>query len=450
MSRFLRPADLLPSGDAVWLVDESWPAAARINADGAVTVVRWPASDTATYAEAEARVAVGDGVGIVVQDGRQVAWIRRTDSAMHHAESGLTLAAADPETAWLVDRTFVDPGQPGPDSEAPQAPPLPEGRIVALHRDGTRMTVATPAPVNTLVIEASDVVVTLAQQPVACPAGPSSWTYEYPVATVRVDRQELFAHGLSQARPVPERDSVRGQDAATGWCWLETDPQVIRRYGVSAGGQLWWAGAPTGGDPINRRVIAVGHDPTTGGEAVRVDLGIGLIHAARAVGDELWLGVARRRFLSFAPQDHGVDVLAVSSTGSVRRVYPANSIDITSSAPPLRRPTDRQIADHIKTVRNMFAHLDEFWRSPAGTTGPLSDGLTEPSVSVQGDWPHTRVVVTLRHRSRPGLLLRRTLPLFNDAGQPIDHQNADIYLMEDLDTHYLAPADEAVDGVLDT
>jgi hypothetical protein len=47
-------------------------------------------------------------------------------------------------------------------------------------------------------------------------------------------------------------------------------------------------------------------------------------------------------------------------------------------------------------------------------------------------------------------VLRRTLPLFDDAGWPVEHQYDAIHLMEDLDTNYLAPADEAVDGVLDT
>lgn len=39
---------------------------------------------------------------------------------------------------------------------------------------------------------------------------------------------------------------------------------------------------------------------------------------------------------------------------------------------------------------------------------------------------------------------------FRRAGAPRAHDYADIHLMEELDTDYLAPVEEAVDGVLDT
>jgi hypothetical protein len=32
----------------------------------------------------------------------------------------------------------------------------------------------------------------------------------------------------------------------------------------------------------------------------------------------------------------------------------------------------------------------------------------------------------------------------------VDHEHADIHLTEDLDTYYLAAADDAIDGVLET
>lgn len=98
----------------------------------------------------------------------------------------------------------------------------------------------------------------------------------------------------------------------------------------------------------------------------------------------------------------------------------------------------------------MFDHLDSYWEAPDGSTSPLSRGLADPEVSVIDEWPSTRIVITMRHRKRPGLLLRRTISLFDDLGAPIRRDYADIHLMEDLDTGYLAPAEEAIDGVLDT
>lgn len=143
-------------------------------------------------------------------------------------------------------------------------------------------------------------------------------------------------------------------------------------------------------------------------------------------------------------------MLAVSASGQVRQVHIPDSVDISRLAPPIHPLSQEQIRRHIDDVRHLFDHLDTFWTSEHGTVQPLSRGLTDPSVSIEGTWPDTRVVVTLRHQRRPGLPLRRTLPLFDESGSPIDHEYADVNLMEDLDTNYLAPADEAVNGVLDT
>jgi hypothetical protein len=448
MPRFLRPAYLIPCREMVWLVDEYWPVAAALDAAGIVTVVGWRAPDAAGQNATE-RTVVADGMGIVVQDGEQVAWARPAGSTVQHVGRGLTLVAGDPEVAWFADRTAVDPGDP---RSAPVAErmPLPPGRIVALGRDGTRRTVLTPRPVTKIDIAGSDVVVTLARRPVAHAMGSTGWRFEYPTSTVQVDRDELFVDGLARAVAVPADKAGPGAGRSGGWSWLESDPHLVRRYGVSSGGLLWWAGAPTDGDRIDRRAIVVGHGPTAVEEVLRIDLGPGLVHSVHAVGDELWVAVARRRSLAFVPRDRGVDVLAVSPMGTVRVVHSADSIDVIASAPPLRRPASQEIEDHVRRVSRMFENLDEYWRTADGVTQPLVQGLTDPSVAVEGGWPRTRLLVTLKHPQRPGVLLRRTLPLFDDAGQPIDHEYAVIHLMEDLDTHHIAPATEAVDGVLDT
>ncbi len=417
--------------------------AARIGDDELTTLVGWPWPERQVDPEID-RVVVADGVGIVVAEGGQVAWVRRDGCRVSQVESDLTLAAADPDTAWFVDRPGIDLGTP----PAPP-PPLPPGRIIVLRRDGSRRVVNTPAPVRAIGIRDADVWVTLAEPPLAHPGGHGSWSFEYPSCVLRVARDSLLADGLDGA------PAATGDTPATGhtnlYCrtWLEDDLGTVLRDGVRAGGLIWWVGAPPDGDKIDRRVIAVGHDPDTGRPRMRVDLGRGLVRDAQAVGNELWLAVARRRFLA-VPADHGVEVVAVSAFGAMHTVHRPDSVDISRFAPPLRKPPDDQIHDHIDEVRHEFDHLESFWHSSDGATSPLSDGLTDASVSVEGDWPDVRIVVSMRHRRRPGLILRRTLPLFDDRGFPIDHEYAAMDLMEDLDTDYLAPADEAVDGVLDT
>lgn len=442
MPRFLRPGRLVRSGGATWLVDESWPVAAAINDDGSTSVLAWSWQYTRISSELD-HAAVADGVGIVVRDGEQVAWLRQDGNRLAPIDGDLMLAAADPDTAWFVDRSFVDPGRP-----PASPPPLSPGRIVALGYDGSRTQLDTFAPVNAIGIRGGEVWVSLAEPPLAHPHG-HGWSFEYPRSVVRVSKEALLADGLAGAVPATGQIPTTAHPRPSAWSWLEEEPATVLRYGERAGGLVWWAGTPHGGDAIERRVVVVGHDPETGQPAVRVDLGRGLVRDVQPVGDELGLALARRRYLA-VPCDRGVDVLAVSASGAVRTIHSVDSIGISRYAPRLHRPPQQEIRKHIEDVRHRFDHLDAFWRSEDGTTSPLSRGLSDPSVSVEGEWPDARVVVTVRHRRRPGLVLRRTLPLFDETGAPIDHEYADIHLMEDLDTDYLAPAEEAVDGVLDT
>lgn len=442
MTRHLRPGRIIHSGGAAWLIDESWPVALAIGDDGSTSVVSWDWQRLRPSSELD-HVTVADGVGIVVRDGGQVAWVRRDDATRASVGDGLMLAAADPDTAWFIDRSFVDPGQP---PEAP--PPLPPGQILAVHRDGTRTQIDTAAPVTAIGIDGADMWVTLAEPPVAHRRS-QHWGFGYPLAVLRVPKGGLLTTGLATAVPATGDRPARTHPRPSAWVWLEEDPALVLRFGEPAGELVWWAGAPYGSDKIDRSVVLVGSDPSSGHPQLRVDLGQGLVADLQPVGEELWVAIGRRRYLA-VPRDRGVDVLAIAASGAVRTIYSSASIDISRFAPALNRPPEALIAEHINDIHHQFDHLDAYWRSEDGVTSPLSPELTEPAVSVQGEWPDTRLVVRMRHQNRPGLVLRRTLPLFDETGAPITHQNAVMALMEDLDTHYLAPAEEAVDGVLDT
>ena len=387
---------------------------------------------------------VADGVGIVVRDGDQVAWVRRDGCTVAHIDFDLWLAAADPTTAWFVDRSHIDPGVP----PAPPTP-LPPGRIIALRSDGSRTEVPTSTPVLMVVVRENDVWVNTAELPIAHPGGYGSWGFEYPDSTLKIDRAALLADGIASGVPSTLPDPDPSYHRPYSWTWLQDDPATVLRSGISAGGLIWWAGAPMGGDYIHRGAIATGHDPVNGLQVVRVDLGLGMVSDVQTVNDEVWLSVQRRRSFPSSP-DRGVDVLAVSAGGVVRTVYSADSIDISQFAPPLNRPSEEEIAHHIEQVRQKFDDLTDYWDKGGTTRAPLSEGLTNSSVKVEGQWPDTRVVVTFEHRRRPGLVLRRTLPVFDDEGRPVDHEYADIYLMEDLDTNHIAHANDAVGGILDT
>ena len=290
---------------------------------------------------------------------------------------------------------------------------------------------------------------TLAEPPVAQQNGPHSWGFEYPFTVLRVSRAALLTTGLAQAVPVTGDAAAMGRTRPRAWVWLQEEPDTVIRHGERAGGLVWWAGTPYGSDRIERPVVAVGSAVSTGQPVVRVDLGHGLVRDGGAIADELWVAIARRRYLA-VPRDCGVDVLAISASGAVRTVHSADSVDISTFAPAVNRPPQAQIADHINEVRHRFDDLTTAVAREDGTTTSIRPELTELSASVEGEWPDACAVVIMRHQSRPGLVLRRTLPLFDEAGAPINHESAGWRLMEDLDTNYLAPAGEAVDGVLDT
>lgn len=442
MSRFFRPGSIVRSSDFTWLVDESWPVAAVVSADGSMSLVSWPWPRVRVDPQLD-HIPVADGVGIVVRDGDQVVWARRDGCTIGHIESDLLLTAADSTTAWFIDWSDVEVGDP----PAPP-PPLPPGRIVALARDGSRTDIPTDAPVVALAMTESEMTVTTAASPITHARGRGSWGFEYPKSVVRVERSALLTAGLPKGTATTSAEPTIVSRPHL-WTWLRTDPETILRCGITAGQLVWAAGAPTDGDRVDRQVIAVGHDDVSGQPVVRVSLGLGEVGDMQAVGDELWLSVRRRRHIPGAP-DRGVDVLAVSDAGEVRTIYPADSIDISRFAPTLHRPLEEELRQQIDGARRQFDDLEHYWQDPRGDVSPLSDGLSESAVIVEDEWPRTRVVVTFKHRARSGLVLRRTLEIFDDEGRPIDHQYASIYLMEDLDTGHIAPASDAVDGVLDT
>lgn len=251
--------------------------AAAINDDGSTSLVTWPWPQAPTGAERE-REVVADGVGIVVRDGEQIAWAKQDGHTLAHIDSDLTLAAADPHTVWLFERSVVDPGH-----SPAAAPPLPPGRIVALSRDGSRIQIPTTAPVTAILVQGSQVWVTLTEPPSAHPIGHGrgSWSFEYPSSVFCVSRDALLADGLTHAVPVIEDAPRAAGFRPHAWSWLEAEPATVLAYGERAGELVWWAGAPVGSDKIERQVVVVGHNPSTGQAVAHVDLGRGLVGDVR-------------------------------------------------------------------------------------------------------------------------------------------------------------------------
>ncbi|WP_434995108.1 hypothetical protein [Arthrobacter sp. Ld5] len=103
----------------------------------------------------------------------------------------------------------------------------------------------------------------------------------------------------------------------------------------------------------------------------------------------------------------------------------------------------------VDAVCAEFADLDAYWRTPAGNTSPLADGVTDTRVDIIGRWPETRVEVSFAHPHFPQGRLRRTYRVFDDAGRVRSVHYAAIHLMEDLDTGALPPVGNPRNAVLD-
>lgn len=438
--RYFQPQQILRSGDCTWLLDTGWPVALGVGDDVSRSVQAWPWPSERGTSEFD-HEGVADGVGIVVRDGNQVVWVRRGGCVVGTVDAPLRLLAADPDVAWLADEFYIDPGEP----PAP-APALNSGRIVAVRPDGTQVEIFTPTPVRDICVVGDAVLITLADPVIALPAH-GGWSFQYPTTVTRAPRDELLAGAFTghvvDGSDVPQRAGYQPY----AWYWLGTWEDV-RRSGVSAGGLVWQAGSRPREDSICRRVYAVGHDASSGEAVVRVDLGVGFVRDVQAVGDEVWVALARMQSRP-TPENPGADVLAVRADSTVRTVYEADSLDVSRFAPVPRRPPQDDVEEAIGKALGQFSDLGGFWVAEDGSVRALTRGMSDPSVGVEGDWPTCRVVVTFKHTSRPGLVLRRQLRVFDDEGQPINHELAAIHLMEDLDTHHLPPAQDAVNGVLE-
>jgi hypothetical protein len=447
--RFLRPAHLVVAGAEVWLVDELHPVAAVLRpADRSVTIIDWRSSPVP--GPGATRTVLSDSSGILAQDGAggPIAWIGREGICVQPAP-GVVLRSAGNGAAWLVAPAAADPGAPGPGDAPHIAPPLPTGLIVALSRTGARQEIRTERPVLDVQVTGRGLLARFAERPVGRRRG-RSWRFEYPSTSVIVPWDELFRHGNGTVLAVTGRATVqRAPRPSARWTWLRTEPWFLRRYAVPAGGLLWSAGALRDGDRIERHAVVTAHDAATFTEMLRVDLGIGAVTHGCGVGRELWVAVARRRHLASA-RDRGVEIVAVSTSGQTRTVLPGDSIDITGRGWAPVRPATGQISEQKRAALAQFSGLGRHRQAEDGPATALAERLPDLAVTIVGEWPDIRLEVIFAHRSRPGLRLCRRVALFDELGRPRDLGYAVIHLLEDLDTGYIAPAEEAVNGYLET
>ncbi|QUH06373.1 hypothetical protein HUO13_30445 [Saccharopolyspora erythraea] len=428
----------MPLDGLLGVLDEFQPVAALMAPDTAAVraVVDWrelppPAPGTATRVVTDhhrlwVQQGPGGPIGRVDEGGlRQVA-----------DPDGADLVAVGRGAAWCVDSRSPDPGRPGGPGVAPVPPPMPEGRLVVVAEDGGTRTIAVDRPTESVTLRTDGMYLRVhGKPPTAAPMGDprtaTGWTCDYHVEDLRLteplpDRIEYEQHEKREPdlEPPPWSHGGAGQWLA----WHDTDS--VSSDGLPAGGLRWAVGRvleqPEGG---SYPIVATGHDPESGAERLRVDLGAGLLHAAVECGGFLWVVVQRNRLRELLRID--------PVTGQVNAVSQVGSIDIADRCWPLVGFDAGEAAAHAETERARF--------EDAGRYLHLSDARSE----LEGEWPDLRVRLTFRHPHLPGGWLRRRWRVFDEVGRRVSEMHADVHLMEDLETGQLPPPQNAVDCVLD-
>ncbi|GAA2779632.1 hypothetical protein [Saccharopolyspora taberi] len=435
--RFLRPRLLAAVDGALWVVDEFQPVAALVEpGTGTVReVVDW--RSLAPPEPGHSAEIVTDGSRIWVQQGSSVGWVDETGLRQAAEVGGTHLCAVGRGAAWCVDWHSPDPGRsPGP-GIAPVPPPMPEGRLVIVAEDGPTRVIPVDRPAQHVEIRADGAYLEVhSEPPTATPVSSSGWTFTYhhdhlwfPAEVP--DRIEFADH--AKRDPGPGGLGWSGRGGAGSWlAWHSADE--VTTDGLLASGLRWALGPlPEFAHGDRHPVVATGHDPDTGAERVRFELGTGRLHAAVECGGYLWA------VLCPAPRPRDRPPLRLlridPGSGQVDQVAP---VDITDRCwSPVSLPED-EIEAHANRERAVFDDVERYLR-----------GVADARSEIDGRWPDLGVRLTFRHPYFPGGWLSRRWRVFDEIGRPVSHEYASVHLMEDLDTHHLPPVDAAEGGVLE-
>lgn len=231
----------------------------------------------------------------------------------------------------------------------------------------------------------------------------------------------------------PARQRLPGALRGSGWY------ETARHRPVRSGSLQWtcgWTQEPSEQPTPQPTVIAVaasGDDR----EVQRYDLGPGGVTATAAGADgALLVAVGRRGWGPHGTADAPVEVLRLSPTGERGVLLPAESVDISGHRWPLV-PRPPEADSYVRQILDSWGELG------------LAPVLSAARLRLVGEWPGTQLECSFDVPSRPGLRLRRRIPLFDELGRTADPRHAGTHRLETVETGGLPPSSAAVDGVLD-
>ena len=175
---------------------------------------------------------------------------------------------------------------------------------------------------------------------------------------------------------------------------------------------------------------ADGGKPWTAGPAE-----LGRYPLARTWGGEVWLA------------DPGGSTLVTAAPGrpGVRELPISLDCRPWMPRPQLPAGLDSRQFEHDQLDGLRVAFLGG-WRTSEGGTRPFIAGVTFDVVELRGEFPDAVVVALFHAVDRPGIQFGRRWRLYDELGNPVDHQYADMHLMEDVESAGggLPPVDSCV------
>jgi hypothetical protein len=178
------------------------------------------------------------------------------------------------------------------------------------------------------------------------------------------------------------------------------------------------AADPARESAVIRFLPVAGGEPWTSGSA-----DLGRYALARTWDGEVWLA------------DPGSSSLVAAAPGrpGVRELRIGLDCRPWMPQPGLPAGLDAQRFEHDQLDRIRGAFLGG-WRTSEAGTRPFIDGVTFDVIELRGEFPDRDLVALFRAADRPGIQFGRRWRLYDELGNPIDHEYAGIGLMEDVES----------------
>jgi hypothetical protein len=154
-------------------------------------------------------------------------------------------------------------------------------------------------------------------------------------------------------------------------------------------------------------------------------------------------GLSERHFETLVPLEWDTPSRGVRPTATSRES------ETVAPEPPLTSMSKSDIDDAVSAALEEWNDLEHAWKGENGYSRPLITGMTDPKVTVEGEWPETQIVVTFKHPHFSDGIMRRKVPVFDERGRPRTYYMDSDDLWEQVESGHAAPTSDAVDGILD-